>query len=117
MVAVRALLAGACLALAGCGAPPLPEGPRAVTSAQDFADLAVGRDLADPQTGAVLRIVANGSWLERRANHIAASGTWAWIGAQWCHEGRRDGALFARRCAPVIADGASVSLGDRVLRR
>lgn len=113
------LLAALLAALAGCAAPsgpaPAPQGPQQIATEAAFRAGIVGRDLADAETGAVLRIVPNGSWLERRANHVAASGTWGWAGTLWCHEGRRDGRLFARDCLPVVQDGAAVSLGPRRL--
>jgi hypothetical protein len=105
-----------CLALGACAAvPAVPSGPQPVTTEAAFRAGVVGRDLEG--RGEVLRIVPNGSWLERRANHIAASGVWRWIGAEWCHEGRRDGTLYAQRCEAVVVDGATVTLGARVLRR
>lgn len=113
---VGARLTLLCVVLAGCAASPaVPPGPRPVTTEAAFRTAVVGRDLSGG--GAVLRIVPNGSWIERRANHIAASGVWRWFGGQWCHEGRRDGTLFAQRCEAVVVDGATVSLGARVLRR
>ena len=120
MVGSRALVL--CLGLGACAAVPdapgggaVPPGP--VTTEAAFRAVAVGRDLVAQDDGAVLRVAANGSWLERRANHIVASGIWDWSGARWCHEGRRDGRLFARDCADVVAEGAVLRLGGRALRR
>lgn len=120
MVGPRAVaLCGALWAvLAGCATTPaMPPGPQPVTSEAAFRASVVGRDLADAERAAVLRVVPNGSWLERRANHITASGVWGWIGTEWCHEGRREGVLFARRCERVVVDGPTVTLGARVMRR
>jgi len=112
------ILAVALIALAGCAAAPAPapEGPQRLATEAAFRAAIVGRDLTEPETGATLRIVPDGSWLERRANHVAASGVWRWLGGEWCHEGRRDGRLFAPRCAEVVRDGADVVLGARRLR-
>jgi len=106
---VAALALGACATAAPAPAP-LPEGP--VTTPAALAAVAVGRDLVAEADGAVLRISADGSWLERRANHIIASGIWDRAAEPWCRSGRRDGALFARLCATVEHRGGIVTLTD-----
>ena len=107
---VLAVLLGGCAALPAEGPAALPEGP--VTTPAAFAAVAVGRDLAAEDDGAILRISADGSWLERRANHIVASGIWDRAVAGWCRSGRREGALFARRCAQVEHQGGIVTITD-----
>ncbi len=99
------------LCIAGCSMPqamPPADGPVADSAA--FAALIVGRDLVEDGGDTLLRISGDGSWLERQRNHIAASGTWHWGNAGWCHQGRRDGALFGPVCAAVTRIGATLRL-------
>ncbi len=112
---VRGLALFAVLALGACAAAapapaPLPDGP--VTTQAQLEAVAVGRDLVAEADGTILRISADGSWLERRANHITASGIWDRTATPWCRSGRRDGALFPRLCAVVEDRAGTVTLTD-----
>jgi len=110
MRAAAAAAAGLGMALlAGCASSPAgrPPADGPVTDAAVFSATLVGRDLVEVESGAVLRISADGSWLERRRNHITASGLWHWNAAGWCHEGRRDGVLFGLVCARVEREAAT----------